>query len=346
MSRKASDRASFVLRLAGRLLILAVVAALFVWGIMTTGITRIVSRIDERFWLAVALAQPVALAGISVMGMRLSELVRRPRIPFFQGIKAFALFAGLNLFLPARLAELVKATYVRDHAGVPLSQGLAGIFLGILLDLTIFSLLAIFCFTFIIGRAVGEETKTTFIVLALVSSALIVTSPLLLRIMATARVSRVVSRIPYFGGIVSRITDHARGQATPRRMAMFMAFSIVGWGCSYATALTVLTVLGQTDLGFFGALAVFFAMTAGALITVLPGGLGTSEAGVVLILMALGETFDTSLVTAIALRLGFALGPVVLASLIILHEPTGLRGLRDDLYRAAGEIRRYRQSKT
>lgn len=327
------------LRLAGRLLVLAIMATLFAWGVMTTGISRIASKLDENFWLAIIAAQPLVLAAIATMGMRLSELVRRPRIAFPVGIKAYALFAGLNLFLPARLAELIKATYVRDHAGVPLSQGFAGILIGILLDLAVFSVIALFCLTFVVDRTVSEDTRKVFVLLAAASLALIVLGPLVLRPFAGNRLVHAVAKIPYLGVILARIADHAFDQVSAARMTMFMAFSVVGWGCTFAMVLTVLTVLGQSDPGPAAALAVLFGMTAGALIPVLPGGLGTSEAGVVLILMALGESFDTSLVAAVAVRLASSLSPVVLASLIVVHERTGLRALLTDLYRVAAQFR-------
>jgi uncharacterized membrane protein YbhN (UPF0104 family) len=313
---------------------------LFVWGIANSGIERIAARLDERFWLAILAAQPVVLATIVVMGMRLSELLRRPRIRFLVGIKAFALFAGLNLFLPARLAELLKATYARDNAGVALSEGFAGVLLGVLLDLAVFSLIAIFCLTFVVGRAMGEDMKTTFVLIAGVSLALIVAAPLLLRLRLGEGLMRALSRVPVLGGLLGRMTIHAIGQMTPSRLALLMAFSIAGWTCSFGAAFTVLHVLGEATLGPGAALAVLFATIAGAMIPVLPGGLGTSEAGVVLVLMALGQGFDSSLAIAIALRLSFALTPLVLAGLIILRERTGLRQLLGDLYRIAGDLRK------
>jgi uncharacterized protein (TIRG00374 family) len=314
------------------LVTIATIAVFFLWGIVTSGSADIVARLDRRFLIAIALSQPAYLLGLALMGIRLAELARRPRVHFHLGIKAFALFAGLNLFLPGRLAEVVKATYLRDHASVPLSQGFAGVLIGLFLDLTVFAVIAVLCITFVLERSLPENAKSAVIVIAAALVTAILAAPLLLRTRLASSRTALVEAMPYFGTALARIISHAKEQVAGGRMAMLVAISVAGWACSFATILSVLTLLDHSDLGVTGALAVLFAMSAGALIPALPAGLGVSEAGIVVVLMALGRDFNSGLVTAIAVRLAFALSPLMLASLIVLRERTGLRRLVGELY--------------
>src|SRR6185295_14280935 len=69
-------------------------------------------------------------------------LVRRPPIPLTMAYEALVLSAALNIVIPGRLAEAIKATYLRTRAGVPLPQGFSAILIERLLDVVVVGAIA------------------------------------------------------------------------------------------------------------------------------------------------------------------------------------------------------------
>jgi uncharacterized membrane protein YbhN (UPF0104 family) len=279
---------------------------------------------DVRFLWAALTVQPVILLGMAVYSVRHVILIGAPRVPFNKAFKAVALSQGLNLMLPGRLSEVLKGTYLRDHAAVPLSAGMSAVVLERTVDLLIVSALGV------VGLAlfVSGVDYRTVAVLSAVSVAVI-----LFALHAKRPTLRVVRALPWprVAAFVERAYLHF--SATVRTGAFFkaLALGVVGWGISYANIFAFMEIGGSIPVGASGVLLVFVFTTFGAAVPALPGGIGTYEAAGVVALRSLGYPFDEALAITVALHAAQLILPFLLAMAVMLTERVGLSSLISEL---------------
>jgi uncharacterized membrane protein YbhN (UPF0104 family) len=87
--------------------------------------------------------QPLVLVSLMAQAQRHAVLARTPPAPFWAAFRAVSLAQGLNVLVPGRLSEGLKATYLRQKAGVPLSDALAALVIERLLDLAILGAISV-----------------------------------------------------------------------------------------------------------------------------------------------------------------------------------------------------------
>src|SRR5262245_8698138 len=120
----------------------AVVLVLCVFVGLQLDLRGFTNSLDRRlFWAIFAMQGPLILSHV-FYARRHAILVRRPPIPLAIAYEALILSATLNIVIPGRLAEAVKATYLRARAGVPLPQGLSAILIERLLDVVVVGAIA------------------------------------------------------------------------------------------------------------------------------------------------------------------------------------------------------------
>lgn len=279
---------------------------------------------DLRFLWAALAVQPLILLGLLVQSLRHIVLIGVPKVPLNMAIKAMALSLGLSLLLPGRLSEVLKGTYLRDHAGVPISIGMSAVVLERTIDLLIVAALGFLGLTLFVARVDYRmvlffcSLSVTILLLALFGRNLILQ---LLRVMPWPRLASFVER------------SYLHFAATVRTTAFFkaMALGVIGWGISYVNVLVFLHLAGSMPITFSGALLVFVFTTFGGAVPVLPGGLGTYEFAGVFALSALGYPTDEAIVIAIALHVTQLVLMFVLAMAVMLTERIGLSSLIKDL---------------
>jgi glycosyltransferase 2 family protein len=297
-------------------------------GLIAVAVPRIAPDLlagvlTTRLLVALLLAQPVVLATIFITAMRFAALVS-PDTPLRPAFKAVMLSSGLNSMLPGRIAELLKPTYMRDHADVPLSAGVSAVFLERLIDLVFLGLFGALGAQLL---AFGPSYSGVIIPIAAVSL-------LWLTIRYGAVLSRGVARIPsppvraFLTTLLERISQRAD---VPLLLKCGVLTSGI-WALSYVCVVLVVAVAGRIGVDLGGALAVLLAATVGGAIPVLPAGMGTFEAAVVFVLQRYGYDFDEALVLAITLHLAFVLPNVIGAFLIAAFERTGIRALSRKLW--------------
>ncbi len=279
---------------------------------------------DIRFLWAALAVQPFILLGLVVQSLRHIVLIGVPKVPLNMAIKAMALSLGLNLLLPGRLSEVLKGTYLRDHAGVPISIGMSAVLLERTIDLLIVAALGFLGLTLFVA---GADYK-----MVLFFCALSVTI-LLLALFGRNLILRVSRMLPWprLASFAERAYLHFA--ATVRTAAFFkaLALGVIGWGVSYVNILVFLHLAGSMPIGFSGALLVFVFTTIGGAVPVLPGGLGTYEVAGVFALRALGYPIDEAIAIVIALHGTQLVLMFVLALAVMLTERIGLSSLIADL---------------
>ena len=279
---------------------------------------------EFRFlWAAIAI-QPVIMLAYVALAVRHVGLVGLPRVPVFKSFKAMVLAQGLNLIVPGRLSELIKGTYLRDHAGVPLSVGMSAVVLERTIDMLILAGLGALGLL-LFSNAVDYRAVLVFSVLGAVA--------LGFAFHARSLVVRLVWMVPSqrVAGFLERAYLHLH--ATVRTVAFPKAFGwgLVGWGTSYCGILLFLFLATGFKLQFSAALLLFVFTTIGAAVPIMPGGLGTYEAAGVLALRSAGFEFGEALALVISLHAAQLVFPFTVAWLILLTERVGLAKFLADL---------------
>ena len=285
---------------------------------------------DARFLWAALAVQPLILLGLVVHSMRHIVLIGEPRVPLMRAVKAMTLSQGLNLLLPGRLSEVLKGTYLRDHAGVPLSVGISAVMLERTVDLLIVAALGFLGLALFMA---GVDYKMV-LVFGTVGATI-----LLVALFARDSMLRLARALPWPRLASFAEQAYLHFAATVRTAAFFkaLALGVIVWAISYANILVFLHLAGSIPIGFSGALLVLVFTTIGGAVPALPGGLGTYEVAGVVALRSLGYPFDEAIPIVIALHAAQLILMFVLALTVMLTERIGLSSLIADL-RASGVV--------
>tara|TARA_A100000171_G_C2137337_1_gene151379 strand:- start:651 stop:1655 length:1005 start_codon:yes stop_codon:yes gene_type:complete len=268
--------------------------------------------------------QPIILCALLFLAIRHVLLIGSPRIKLRVAFRAMILAQGLNLILPARLSELLKATYLRDHANVPLSTGISAIVLERTVDIIILSALGFVALVNYFDRGDFATTSSLgFILIILMVTFIRSPSP----------VFRVIHMLPSARLIdfLERTYFHFSTTAKTRIFWQALLLGGLTWGLSYANILVFLQLAGSIPVGLSGALLVFVMTTLGGAIPALPGGLGTYEAAAVIALRSLGYSFEEAVALSLVMHASQLVLPFILAMLIMLTERLGISSLIADL---------------
>lgn len=272
--------------------------------------------------------QPIIVCCFVFLAMRHVSLIGAPRISLGVAFRAIVLSQGLNLVLPARLSELLKATYLRDHASVPLSSGVSAVVLERTIDVLIVAALGAL-------GVVQYFDRGNFAAIPLLGLGFALVIFLLVR--SPDFVMSLVHAVPLgrLSGFLERTYLHFSATTGTRAFWEALVFGVLAWGLSYINILIFLELAGSLPIGFAGALLVFVLATLGGAIPALPGGLGTYEAASVIALRALGYSFDEALVLSLAMHAAQLILPFILAVLIMFTERLGISSLVSDLRKGA-----------
>lgn len=281
---------------------------------------------ELRFlWAAIAI-QPIIMLAYFALAVRHVGLIRQP-VPVLTAYKAMVLAQGLNLIVPGRLSELIKGTYIRDHAGVPLSVGMAAVVLERTIDMIILAGLGALGLL-LFASAVDYRAVVVFVTLAVVV--------LGVAFFARALVLRLIRLMPWPRLVSFFEKSYMHLFATVRTAAFPKAFGwgLAGWGTSYCGILLFLFLATDYQVSFGGALLLFIFTTIGAAVPLVPGSLGVYEAAGVLALRTVGYEFGEALALVISLHAAQLVFPFTIAWLILLTERVGLSRFIADLRRS------------
>lgn len=285
---------------------------------------------NRQLLFAILVMQPFVLLIAALGALRFALLSRNPRLPVWPCFKALQLANGLNALLPSHLGELVKPTYLRDHQGVPLSEGLAAVFIERATDVLVLAILALIGASLLVA-----QPNTAFLLAGAVVVAVFVLLPRTVEFASAA--TRLVpwKQLRMFADRLLRNVAH---KANSRSTYLALGIGIAVWTVSWASVAVFISVAGGRPLEFTGGLLVLLAVTVGGSVPALPGGFGTYEAAAVLALRGLGYGFEEALVIAVALHLSQILINAGGAAVILAFERIGLGSLVRDL-RALAEGR-------
>lgn len=199
---------------------------------------------------------------------------------------------------PGKAGELIRLRYT-ERMGVPHTQGVAAFVFERMLDLVVLLMLG----SLIADDAPGFAVAVGFVLAVLVAVVIVARSVVSRRILCLTlrrhgwRRSARWLRILLFG--VSGAAQHLRSS----QMVPAFAIGMLAWAIQcYGSAVAL------NRLGVALPLPVLFAVPAAAMLigaaSMIPGGIGTTEAAIVIILTHFGIDLPLAVLSAIALRVG------------------------------------------
>lgn len=309
------------------------VICVFLYSIWSAGFFSLPEgRLGKGLVLAAFFVQPIVFSCFVFLAIRHVLLIRAPKISLHIAFRAMILAQGLNLIIPARLSELLKATYLRDHASVPLSTGLSAVVLERTVDILIVGALGLLALANYFDRGNFISIPATGFILAVL---------VFILVRFPRPVLSVVHKLPSarLASFLERTYQHFSSTVGTRVFWQALLLGGLAWGLSYINILVFLEIAGSTPIGVSGALFVFVMTTLGGAIPALPGGLGTYEAAAVVALRSLGYGFDEALALALVMHASQLVLPFILSILIMLTESAGISSLIADLRRSAAVAR-------
>jgi uncharacterized protein (TIRG00374 family) len=315
MMGSASFRKAF--NISSKLLILLALIIVTLWK---TDAASLASHLDLRILGYIILLQPLAFMCAVFLGKRYSVLLRSDEVRFGTAFKAVILSNGLNVVLPARLSELLKATYVNEKTGHSISKALSAVVLERIGDIIILLLLALAC--------VGSVLFRVDLLYVSVVGAVVVGS-LGLLVSTEKTILGLASRVrfPTLSKFLHQFVSHAAGSLKGRSFYVGQMYGVIAWTFSFVLITLFVFLAGSIKIGLSQSLLLFTATTVGLLIPLLPGGIGTYEAAAIYVLKGFGYSFEEALALSLAMHLSQLLLFFVLSLIIVSREHIGIMRL-------------------
>jgi glycosyltransferase 2 family protein len=307
---------------------LAFVSLLLVLVLRTADITAITRYFTLRLLGIMLSVQPLVLGCMSMFALRLALLVRTPAAPFIPTFKAVTLAIGMNAVLPGRIAELLKPTFLMKHIGLPMSEGLAALFLERMADAIILGFVALTS----VSVVLGDGGRNIVIALMLAVAAILAFFPRL-----QSMLQKLNYRLPWpaVHDFLENFIVHASVCIKSGSFYKALLMTIAAWLFDFIAVALFLHAAGSIPLGLSGTLMVFAATTIGAAIPALPGGLGTYEAAAVFSLEGFGYSFEEALALGMALHVTLFALAIIGSLVVVTTEKIGITALVRNITRVA-----------
>lgn len=283
-------------RLVRRLVAVTLLAALLYAAFAFLADVRALQAALEGFALwTLPAALGLVLVGYGFRALRWQLYLRHLGVPSGLGESALVFLSGFAMGVtPGKMGEVVKAFYLRQLHGTSYSASIPAVFAERVSDMVAVALLL----------AVGLlfAPRAGLLVGALAIGGVLAG----LLVLRSARLAdllvRLVARLPYakrFAGPLGAMHGNLRPLLGGRILAASTILGVVGWALE-ALAMSVLAHGFGLDLSWGACAFVFSAGSIAGVLSLLPGGLGVTEAGMVGLLHAL---YDVPLGPAAALTL-------------------------------------------
>ncbi len=270
--------------------------------------------------VAIVAVQPLQFLIIGFLAVRFSLLTQEHTKSFSHFYRGYLLSIGMNVFIPGKLSEVLKVSYLREYAEIPASRTISAVFLERITDVLILGIVVILG----LGTIwIDINRNVVFLMLIALILFLVLLPKIELTLVHWLDHSSANRFITLFKDSLSEAAARIRGKS----FFVAMGLGVASWLLSFLMTLTVLKIIHGANMSITDALLVFSAMALGRAIPGLPGGLGTFEAAVVLSMTHIGFGVSESVASALALHAS-QLVVVTIASLAIVGTSgTGLKTL-------------------
>lgn len=302
-----------------RILPYAVVAGFAIWCVRAfqADISQISLRPIAHAWDTVGIVALLSLANYAVRAIRWRWYLARLGYPYPLGLSMVIFVSGFAFTLaPGKLGEMVRARYYTP-AGVPLTAVAAAFFAERLLDLLATVALACLIFTMLGHFQVLLWVGTG---VAVATACVVGLEPGAVSAAWRRMVGRLPPRLAAVAAGAAQTARHASTLLQPPVLAAGFALALIAWGAEGFGFGLLAAAVEPHRLAMAHAVGIYAtAVLAGAL-SFLPGGLGTTEAVMSVLLVARGFPVGEAMLVTLACRvltlwLAAALGWVAMGAL-------------------------------
>ncbi len=285
-----------------------------------TDLSSAFSYFNGRIVLCMILLQPLVLLCAFFLSKRYSMLLHSADVDLKTVFKAVILATGLNVALPARLSEVVKATYINERTGLSMSKGFSAVLLERIGDILILVLMAL--------ASVGSVLLQVDVIYICILGAVLV-GVLLALAGSESFIHTLAGRVRFrlLARFLQQFVSHATSSLKSRSFYVAQLFGILAWSCTFLLVYLFMFFVGSIRLGLSQTMLMFTATTIGLLIPLLPGGIGTFEAAGIYVLRGFGFPLEEALVLAFGLHVSQLLFFFIASLIIVSSEKIGVGAL-------------------
>jgi hypothetical protein len=269
------------------------------------------------------LTQPLIILATACQAFRHKLIIADPRLSSLTALESVVLAGGFNLLIPARLSELLKATYLREQANVPTSVALSAIAVERLTDSAVVLVAAPIMPVMLLpgyGWAIVLAGLGCAALIAVFRNSLVTVAARVLRGRASNFITLLVQA---FGERMMSV-----------RFLGGAALGAIALLSSYCAIYLFLEIAGPGGLSWGAKLVVFLAGIAGGAAAILPGAIGSYHAAVTVALASFGVDLGTAFALSVGMHLlqfvlifPAAIGIAVARDMGVRHVISKLRGL-------------------
>lgn len=276
----------------------------------------------EDVMVAVAATFPLMLIAVLLIGWRLAVLAG-DEVRIRDGMAVNAIAQLVALLVPSRLSELAKPVGLNLIRQVPLSRGLAILFIERILDTVFLAGLALAAVAVLSGPYRQSMQSSGLLLAGLAGIGVLSVGAVLMR---PGLLTGLSDRLPtrWARNQARHVTEAVTRLADARATMLAFGLSAVSWLAAYLIFLVFFDVLGIAELSPAEVLVVFVASTLGLIISVTPGGLGTFEGAIAVALVSFGIPLGTAVAMALLLRLCLVIPVVAAASWFLVSGDLSL----------------------
>lgn len=278
------------------MLIIAAAMAFYLAMIMLTDVDEFVKASEEFKWIYIAPVIALVVANYVIRSERWHFYLKTIGLGLPRRRSYWLFLSGLSMSVtPGKIGEALKAVLLKMERDAPLERGVGIVFVERMVD--------------IIGMAVLIAIGAIALPYGLLSfAAIVVVLALIIVIVASEGLSgRVVSwmksgrRLSRIGGLLEAPLKDSRQLLTGRSLIIGATLSAIAWACESVAFFLILTGI-SAGIGLLECVFIYaFASVVGA-ISMLPGGMGTTEATMVGLLLAQGAVASVTSFAVILTR--------------------------------------------
>ena len=284
----------------------------------------------KQFGAALAEYSPLAIIGLILytivqyipVGLRFRFLTEG-QASFKTAFKAVLLCLGINNIIPAKVGELAKAYYLRQHASIPLGKGLGMVFWERFFDLNMLLLLGLI--------AVMKLDDPRVVYVSAILAGGLWTCIILFKIFPKLP-HKAASIIPWEGVrlLVTDVITQLQEKTSAKFFLVLGLYSLVVWTVYSTVAGVAILFVGNLDFSYHQILTVFIMATIGYAVPAAPGGLGIYEATFVAAMGWYGIPQAQALALAIVLHMSLFIPPIIAALYIMAESGISMKKLREE----------------
>jgi len=271
-----------------------------------------------KVWIAIFACMVPAFLIAMIHGERINIFSGR-KLGLITAAKGNALALVGAFLVPGRVTEILKPWYFYKTRHLPMPAGVSVLVVERIFDVIAVTGLSVVAIYFIALPPSNLDSLISNLVLVVAIVLLLV---LVLTLRFPILVERLIGRLPFES---VRKFIQSTFLSFRENMAYGLGYwsillTISVWAGSVGLYWLFLQYDGGVNLDFTQSLVVFLIGTLGITITITPGGLGTFEAAVTIILQQYGYDFEAALASAIGLRLVAFFPNAIIVSYVVLYE--------------------------